>query len=103
MRSVNKIILLLVVTVFAIAMCTAVRAQENDTCVSIAKIGRAVMKSRQAGIPMEEVYAIATLPQTKYMVVEAYKIPRFKTPEFVQSETDEFAARMMGKCLEGEL
>lgn len=61
------------------------------------------MDGRQAGYPMSEMMGIMEGNQVgEELVISAYEIPKFSTPEYIQDAEQEFEDAWYMRCIKAE-
>lgn len=79
----------------------------EEFCVTYASKGKSIMLKRQEGVPMIRQVALAdgnTNPLVRgalrAMITEAYKSPRFESPEYQRKSAQDYEDQLYRACLE---
>lgn len=74
-------------------------AENYDVCTDIHTLACKVMEARQIGIPITRMLEIVE-PEFRFIVIEAFKVPKFSTKEFQQAAIDKFGEEAFLGCYE---
>ena len=92
-------------TVLAVASFTAQAQLTYEACKSLGDTARAVMQSRQVGVPLSTTLGNipADAPPTvrqllQTIVMQAYEEPRYQSAEMQVRATQDFRNRLEGTC-----
>lgn len=73
----------------------------QDKCFELSGLVQSIMDARQRGMPMQQVLTILKgEPSVTPIVIEAYKVPHFGSPQFKQRAVTEFTNEFLVTCLE---
>lgn len=79
--------------------------ESGDICASLARLAHTYAKGKYAGVPMGEAMAFATrdpesslTPIYRAMVIDAYALPDFTTPEYQNRAMQEFSNEVALIC-----
>lgn len=71
-----------------------------DLCKAYASLARAIMRGRQDGGPLDGAMEVAKdSPQAQTLLVAAYELPRYSTPERQQRQVEDFGNDVYLACL----
>lgn len=92
----------------AILLLAGVAGAETweERCAADSKLAELIMRQRQKGIPMErQMTVIGDMPEAslyRKMVIDAYERGRYRTPEIVQREIEDFRDRWYLGCIKSD-
>lgn len=77
-------------------------ADGQATCEKISKLARSIMTARQEGIDMAQMMhpgGEEASDAARTLVLAAYDLPRYSSPEYVQRASDDFANDAYLACI----
>ena len=78
------------------------RRLRDMRCAAEAELAMAVMRARQAGLPLKKVLGPRPSDETRALVIRAYEAPREMTPEDRERAAEEFGNEAALECYERE-
>jgi len=72
---------------------------KGEVCGALAAMGRSIMAARQAGVTIEDAYAIAPDDLTRALVVEAYKQNKWSSKGYQDEAVDTFGNDVFLACM----
>jgi hypothetical protein len=91
----------LLVVVFATAAQAQLTPQAKEYCESVSGLAYSIMSNRQSGVAMSEVLKVDKDDDKvfQHMVLEAYKSPRYVTPEVQMQSKEDFRDKWHLRCV----
>ena len=85
----------------AIAMGLSMNAYaEESFCEQFEDLSRTIMDNRQSGVPMSTQYNLVDSDLIRKVVVLAYKVPEFSSPEYQEDAVNKFGNSAFMQCIE---
>ena len=81
-------------------MVVEAHAEEEVDCKAFSEMAGNVMEGRQVGVPMSKMMGV--LGDTELgeeLVISAYEVPKFSTPEYIQDTEQEFEDAWYMRCI----
>ena len=91
---------LVLASAIAMGLSLNVSAEEMSFCEQIEDLSRTIMDNRQSGIPMSTQYNLMDNDFVQKVVVLAYKVPEFSSPEYQQDAVNKFGNAAFMQCIE---
>lgn len=91
----------LLLTFALLAMTSTAKADRvGDFCGMVTKGASSIMVLRQSGVPAIEVFQfLEDFPVLSSLILDAYKVPHYSTPEYKMRAVKEFSESTEIKCL----
>ena len=93
------------IAVALLSVSTLANAGTFDICPDSGKSAYLIMKARQRGVDMSRMMEIASSSGiaeldalNKSLTIDAYKVPRYSTPENQQKAAEDFRDRLLLEC-----
>lgn len=85
----------------------ATTKEQLAVCTALSDLAGVIMEARQTGTPLSKIMEVSykDAGATKIiqaLAMEAYKAPRYNTPQYQQREIDDFKNTIMMLCLENK-
>lgn len=104
MKNLTKITLIAASLISFGANADEKEVAELTNCEKLENLSRAIMRNRQAGIPLKRsIEIIKDSPYLKKITIMAYKDPMYSTENFKQKTINRFADDVYLACLESEI
>jgi hypothetical protein len=99
-----KKVLLAVLVSVSFGVSAADKPDPHEICSNGEELARTIMKSRQIGVSLSSIMAIAKeqgAESVKHIALMAYDKPRYSTEEMQQRSIEDFANEVYLSCLKG--
>ena len=73
---------------------------EMSFCEQFEDLSRSIMDNRQNGIPMSTQYNLVDNELIRKVVVLAYKVPEYSSPEYQEDAVNKFGNAAFMQCIE---